>query len=97
MVEDMMVILLIVLSMVLSIVILCLVKFVEYTLSKIAEIKKCQFLYAKLLNLNEFVFHKTISSERYSMIIKEAREKGIYLTKEEVDLFSEQLNRMQEK
>ncbi len=81
---------------ILCIAILCLFKIAEDALSEIREIEKRQFLYAKLLNLNAFFFYKSIPSDRYNMIIKEAREKGLYPTKEEIDSFSEQLNRMEE-
>ena len=70
-------------------IILLLVKYVEYALYEIRELKKRQFVYAKLLNLNEehnsaFFYYKLIPSDYDNMII-EAREKGMYLTKEEIN------------
>ncbi|SEF89864.1 hypothetical protein [Lachnospira multipara] len=72
-------------------IILLLVKYAEYALYEIRELKKRQFVYRKLLNLNTehdsaFFYYKLIPSDYDNMII-EAREKGICLTKEEIDSF----------
>jgi len=77
---------LIILSM---LAILLLVKYAEYALYEIRELKKRQFVYRELLNLNiehdsAFFYYKLIPSDYDNMII-EAREKGMYLTKEEID------------
>ena len=82
---------------VILLIIVCIVKTaaIEDVPSKIRKIKKRQFVYEKLLALNEehnsvFFFYKLIPSDYDNMII-EAKEKRIHLAKEEIDSFYKKL------